>query len=137
MNYLSRADLERSPDPSAEMALANNRAHFIDSAIAATPQHTPIDVLVPYYTANPAPMSKARAVHVIVEGRLNSHNARGHGNAATRRIELLRSQFEAECDAATDEWYQERELTEADVDALAEEHAAGRHFGARSVNFHD
>lgn len=98
--------------------------------------------LVPFYIQGPNPrgiFTKKWAVHVIVAGRLNSGHAgyhcrqsqHGKGNKAARRVEALRAKFEAEADAATHEWFNDRLLTEADVDQLAEQH------GNRRVNFHE
>ena len=93
-------------------------------------------VLVPLYTAEPNPRgiwTKKWAVGVIVRARLDARNATGHGNAAKRRVERLRAQFEAEADAATREWFddRERELSADDVDAMAQADAKKRRAVAR------
>jgi hypothetical protein len=91
--------------------------------------------LVPAYIAAPNPrgiFTKHWAVATIVRGRLAERNADGHGNAAKRRVERLRAQFEHAADAATADWFDARVISESDVDLLADLHAS-----PRRPNFHD
>lgn len=93
--------------------------------------------LVPFYCDAPNPrgvFSKAWAVATIVRNRLTAANADGHGNRAQRRVEALRARFEAEADRCTAEWFDERLLSESDVDALAARLDGRR---VRPVNFHE
>ncbi len=93
---------------------------------------TTLAQLVPFYIEGPNPrgiFTKQWAVRAIVAGRLNSghdgyhsrKSVHGKGRKAARRAERLQAEFEAREDAACNGWFDERELTEADVDALAAE----------------
>lgn len=60
--------------------------------MTAAPIRPTIAELVLGYVTPPAAVSKRKAVHFIVEMRLSSRNARGHGNRAARRAKQLLKQ---------------------------------------------
>jgi len=77
-------------------------------------------------------IKKSEVVSIITELRLARNNARGNGNAATRRIARLEAEFMAQED--TLRWYEDAQLTPEDIDDL---HAEWEHRQNHRVNFHD
>ncbi len=77
-------------------------------------------------------MSKNDVIRIICSLRLAQDNARGNGNAATRRIARLEAEFMAQED--TLRWYEDAQLTPDDVDQLA---AEWDHRHQPRVNFHE
>lgn len=78
--------------------------------------------LVPIYTEGPVAFSKREAVSAIVGARMARSIATGKGNKAAKREALAMMPRE--------------ELTEQDVDRLAEQHSEGRTYNrAFAPNF--
>ena len=77
-------------------------------------------------------MSKNDVIRIICSLRLAQDNARGNGNAATRRLARLEAEFEAEQD--TLRWFEDATLSPDDVDQLA---AEWDHRQAHRVNYHE
>lgn len=98
-----------------------------------------IQQLLPAYTRDlVSPFAPDRAVRLIVEGRMNSANARGNGNKAAKREAIVRSLTSTE--RQLHEVYSgltHMGLTAADVDKFAERWTESRTRQPRRVNSHD